>query len=516
MKNFFQNTIIQIIGGLIILGLIIWGSIAMLGNHGQNLNTIPVSLKNLNETVTATGAVAPDTYVTLSFDMQGKIAATYVDVGSIVHKGDVLAALSSGTLLAQLDGAKADLAAAEAKLADMVAGARPEELALYQQKYDAASTALIAAMKSAYVQTQDALIGKSDSLFTNGDTINPVLIVRTDSQSQQISIQNQRVSLRDAMSSWKASLDNLNQSSGAAISADLLQSGRNSTTNTLALAKNFLDNLAIIANNINTSNSGQSQSVINAEQSAVSVANQELSGAITAEQASDAAWGAARDALALEQSGSTANSITAQRAVVAKAQSAVEAIQTQLGHSLITAPFEGTVTSVGMKVGEVYVPGISAGESIGLMSNGLYKVEVYVPEIDIAKIAVGNPVDITLDAYGSDIVFPASVSLVDPAQTVQKGMSAYKVTVRFDDLDSRVKSGMTANVSIKTKSVSNTLAVPSSAIITRGTDKFVLEKGASGFTERRVDTGIASADGYTQIVSGLAEGDLIAVFGNNQ
>jgi multidrug efflux pump subunit AcrA (membrane-fusion protein) len=71
-------------------------------------------------------------------------------------------------------------------------------------------------------------------------------------------------------------------------------------------------------------------------------------------------------------------------------------------------------------------------------------------------------------------------------------------------------------VKIITQSKGNVLSVPTSAIITRGTDHFVLEKTPSGDQEVQVQTGISSASGMTEITSGLTQSDQIRSFGTQQ
>ena len=87
----------------------------------------------------------------------------------------------------------------------------------------------------------------------------------------------------------------------------------------------------------------------------------------------------------------------------------------------------------------------------------------------------------------------------------------------FDNKDERVRSGLTANISIRTNEKDNVLSVPTSAIITRGNDKFVLVKSPSTgkFAEQKVSVGINGINGYTEIVSGLNIDDEVASFGNN-
>ena len=182
----------------------------------------------------------------------------------------------------------------------------------------------------------------------------------------------------------------------------------------------------------------------------------------------------------------------------------------------IIAPFDGIITHTDIKVGEVYVPGISASQSIGIMSAGAFKVEVYVPETDVGKIHVGNTSYVTLDAYGPRNPFEATVTTIDPAATIQGGANAYKTTIHFaTTTDDRIKAGLTANVTIITGHATSTLAIPTRAIITKGSDTLVLLKNGAQFTEQKIEAGIQTADGYTEILSGLNENDVIASFGTN-
>ena len=516
MRNILQNTIFRIVAGIIIFVAVVWGLIAIFSRHSPDYSSSTVIRRNLTETVTATGNVTPNQSVTLAFNMQGKVSSVYADVGSTTKTGEILASLDTGSLRASLAGAEADVAAAQARLTTLKNGARPEELALYQQKYNDASDALIVAMKNAYLDTENALTGKSDTLFTNGNSPNPVINIRTQSETEELAINEERISVGEKLDQWKTTLSSLGST---ATDSDSLSQARAVSADSLTTAKAFLDHLGTIANNLTVGNSGLSQANIDVDTAMVNAAAQQVTGAANTEQAADAAWSAARDSLTLENAGSTSEDIQAGQAAVDKAQSAVDALQSQLNQSYIISPFDGVVTDMSVKVGEIYVPGISATEGVSLISNGGFKIEVYVPETDIGKIQVGDPTSVTFDAYGPGTSFAAHVTLVDPAETVESGVNAYKVTVGFDDAsDRRIKSGLTANAVINTKTAADVLTVPSRAIITRGTSSFVLVKasGSAAYVEQPVTTGIQSADGYTEILSGVNEGDVIAGFGSGQ
>jgi HlyD family secretion protein len=510
MKNLSNHPQIKLWLGISIgtAAILVAVAIFVLSRHTQTYATAVASRRNLEQTVRTTGTISAEQSSTLSFSSQGKIQEVLVHSGDVVHKGDTLAYLDAGTVKAQLDGATADLSASEAQLSKLESGARPEELAIYQQKYSDASQALIVAMNNAYFQATDAITNKTDTLFINGNSVNPNISVRTDDQNVQMDINQERANLRDAFNSWKIAL------SGANTSTSSLMAARSSTKSALAATQTFLSDLSAITSALSVGNSGLSQSAINTISGTVNGASQEVTAGANAFTTADAAWSNASDSLTLEDAGARNEDIAAQSSVMAKAQAQVEAYQSALSQSYIRAPFDGTITDVNMKAGEVVVPGISANENIGIINTDLFNVDAYIPENAIGFMSVGNPATITSDAYGSSLVFPAHVYLISPAETTINGVNSYKVTLRFDQPDARIRSGLTVNTTITTATATDALAVPTRAIITRDAQKYVLTKGANGsFGEQQVDTGITDSTGYTEIMSGLDEGSTVASFG---
>ena len=87
----------------------------------------------------------------------------------------------------------------------------------------------------------------------------------------------------------------------------------------------------------------------------------------------------------------------------------------------------------------------------------------------------------------------------------------------FNDQDSRLKPGLTANVNILTDSHQNALTIPVSALIKEGLQNYVIIDNQTVSGEKRaVTTGITSSDGSVEITSGLNLTDRIASFGNQQ
>ncbi|MBN2307186.1 efflux RND transporter periplasmic adaptor subunit [Candidatus Peregrinibacteria bacterium] len=242
----------------------------------------------------------------------------------------------------------------------------------------------------------------------------------------------------------------------------------------------------------------------------------------------------AKDQLKLKEAGSTAEQISAQEAAVRQAEAylasqraqvssqyaIVQNYQAQLEKTTLYAPISGLVTKMEAKVGEVVFPSSPYSDSrmtfVSIISDKNYEIETYVAEVDIAKIELGDPAKITLDAYSEEREFQAIVTNVDPAETIIEGIPTYKVTLQFTEESEDIKSGMTANIDILTDMREMVIAVPQRAVISKDGKKYVkIQDGSNGdipiIEEVEVKTGIKGSDGTIEITEGLKEGTLVVI-----
>ena len=154
-----------------------------------------------------------------------------------------------------------------------------------------------------------------------------------------------------------------------------------------------------------------------------------------------------------------------------------------------------------------------AGVSVmSVISAGNLEIEAYVPEVNIGKVSVGNLVTITLDALSGES-FTGKVLYIDPAETVLDGVVNYKTKVSLDSSDERIRSGLTANLTVHSAERKAVIAIPRYAVSTVGDTSTVKKflSDASDVTTTPVTLGLQGSDGNVEIVSGLAEGDVIVV-----
>jgi RND family efflux transporter MFP subunit len=500
-KRYLKNK--YTIGGAIILVIVLY-FVFRPSKGPANLETAVAAVGNIYERVSVTGQVMPIAKADLGFEKGGVVTSIAVKVGDHVKKGDPIAFLDSA-------GDAANLAAAQAKLADISRGLRPQELDVQQSKVDAAQVALANAKQDAlnasrvgYVQAQSALTNYTDSLFTNPQSANPVINVPTESYTSQTSINLERLSATTILTNWSNALN-------SATSSDSASSIVAAALGYLNNLKSFMNDLNVIVSNLSPGNSGLLQTEISADVSNMNLALSTMNQAMTSVSSADtalrnamAAYQSASNDFILASAGNSTQSIAAQAASVAAAKA-------ELNKDRLVSPQDGIMTRADPSVGEYVAPGQAA---FAVQSDGQYKIEAHVAEADIAKVAVGDMSSTTLDAYGQYVDFKSQVVSIDPAETVLEGVPTYKVTLVFSAPDPRIRSGMTANLDILTQEHDDVLSVPTRAIIDQNGSKSVRLLNADGktFTSVPVAVGLKGSDGTTEIVSGLSAGQKVVTY----
>lgn len=198
--------------------------------------------------------------------------------------------------------------------------------------------------------------------------------------------------------------------------------------------------------------------------------------------------------------------VAVSQASIAQANAAVENLRAQLDKLILRSPIDGIVSKQDMKLGEIVSPNITVAM---IISGSQFEVKADVPEADIAKIKLGNSAKVTLDAYGSEIDFPATIIKIDPAERIIEGVATYRVTLQFNNQDERIKSGMTANIDIQGEYRENILFVPTRAVTIKNGERYVQVLKNNLPEEVKVTVGLKGSDGNIEILSGLNEGDKI-------
>ncbi len=448
-----------------------------------------VTTGNVIEKVSITGTISPLKKADLAFKKGGVIYRIPVAVGDHVKKGDLIVSLDDASDIAVL-------ASAQAMLDDLSRSLSPEEFSVQKTALDNAKENALNAVSDGYTKAQSALVNYVDNFFSNPQSVNPNITIRTDSESMRNKINYERVTATDALNTWSSKM--------ASVKVDTVGSFIGSTDTYLRTIKLFMDDLSQIVGRLNPSNSGTSQSVIDLYTTAMNGGLSTLNSAISVVTTAEASLSLAQSNYDLKLAGNSSQSVAAQKAKVAQAQANVN-------DDRLLAPIDGIITRIDPNVGEF----VGAGQTgFAIQDDGGYKIEAHVPEADVAKVAIGNKANVTLDAYGQYVIFPASVISIDPAETVLEGVPTYKVTLRFDTPDIRIRSGMTANTDILTHEVNSVLIVPTRAILDDNGNKSIRIINSNGLTFVTVPivAGLKGSDGTSQIISGVNVGDKVVTY----
>ncbi|MCU1348879.1 MAG: efflux transporter periplasmic adaptor subunit [Acidobacteria bacterium] len=151
-------------------------------------------------------------------------------------------------------------------------------------------------------------------------------------------------------------------------------------------------------------------------------------------------------------------------AQVQQAQAALQQSLTNLRYTRIVSPIDGVVVDRQYDVGQTVAASFQA-PTLFSIAQDLTKMQVQadVDQSDIGRVAVGQPVRFTVDAY-PDEEFRGRISQMRLNATVAQNVVSYPVIIEVPNPGERLRPKMTANVTIDVATVKNVLRIPNGAL----------------------------------------------------
>lgn len=203
----------------------------------------------------------------------------------------------------------------------------------------------------------------------------------------------------------------------------------------------------------------------------------------------------------------------AAKLAVESAKAATWTIQKQLKKNIVYAPTDGVVIKKYLEAGEM---ASMTAPIVTISGEKGFEIRANIPESDIDKIKIEQRGEATFDAFSSDEIFYFIVSEIEPAATIIQDVVYYQATFKMEKEDSRIKSGMSADIDVLTAEKKDVLAVSNQAIKNDEGNKYVevlKMVDEKKVTERKnVKIGLRGDNGMTEIISGLNEGDEVVTF----
>ncbi|CCW35323.1 multidrug resistance efflux pump [Chthonomonas calidirosea] len=506
------------------------------------------------------GTIEPLSKVDVKSKVAGRILRLYVHEGQTVHQGQILATIDPIDVINQVKALEAQLDAAEARLASARKAALLQDqqtsatIAQYQQNLAQAKARLdeaelqataqpqlnIQAIQNAKAALEAAkanLKAQQQALELMVKTTHPNAVASARSAYQQALAQEQNAAL------------NLQRQKQLLQKGFVSQSAVDAADETYLVAKAQEQEAKEKLDRIEEANAIEEQSArsqVAAAQAQVAQAEAALRQAqlnpqpIASQDELASAKAAYQQALAqlaqarsnLIQNKMRRDDVLAAAADAQQIRNQLNAALVQLHDTTIYSPMTGVITKRYVEPGDLITSAISSftsGSPIYQVADlGTMLVKIEVNEVDINKIRVGMPTQVTTSA-SPGVVFWGRVSKVAPAAssytaaaasngtaTPQNTVIRFPVEIRIDHADPRLRPGMSAHCTIIVAARHNVLRVPVDCLYGTGSHpqvKVVLVPASADHPKpvtqmRTIQIGIQD-DNYAEVLSGLKEGEVL-------
>lgn len=462
---------------------------------------------SVKKTVSANGILQPWTTVDIKSKAGGRIDLLAVDVGSRVRKGQIVAKIDPTDSLLTYRQAKANtesalakekqtgktyqLTVAQAEIAVQQAAANLASAnASFQQAASRLQTAQTESVAQPFVTA--AAIDQAKAALDNATEARTKLTV---TQSQD------RASVLAAFN--QAAANNKNLQTNLARQQSLLEKGYVSQSSvdalvadaavaeaTLASAKLKLDSLASQqASERDASDASVRQAeaayraakansyLVQSKKNSLAESKEAVAQARAAIKASQAQLAAAiqdRANGAIRQL-----DITSATAAKESASASLQNAKSTLDQTTVTAPVEGIVLQKYVEQGTIITSGLSLNSSgtsiVQLGDVSRMYVDVAVDETDIASIRLGEPVDLTFDAFPNR-TFSGKVTKINPLGVVVSNVTTIHVRVEVDNTAKgfgELKPQMNATCEFIEATANDVIAIPNEAVQTDGNGSYI-------------------------------------------
>ncbi|MDT3388925.1 MAG: efflux RND transporter periplasmic adaptor subunit [Bacteroidota bacterium] len=187
----------------------------------------------------------------------------------------------------------------------------------------------------------------------------------------------------------------------------------------------------------------------------------------------------------------------------------------QTSSTLVRSTISGLILDVPVKIGNTVILAntFNDGTTIATIANmGDLIFRGNVDETEVGNIVQGMPMKITIGAL-QDEKLMASLEYISPKAVENNGANQFEIKAAIHTgVNSRIRSGYSANAEIVLAEAKQVLTLPESAIEFSGSDTYIYIVSGSGesktYTKRKVVTGLS--DGINiEIKSGLKKSDLV-------
>ncbi|XXY46430.1 efflux RND transporter periplasmic adaptor subunit [Sorangium sp. So ce269] len=212
--------------------------------------------------------------------------------------------------------------------------------------------------------------------------------------------------------------------------------------------------------------------------------------------------------------------LAAKSIAIRLAEVSLNAAKDRLRYTKVLSPLDGTVIQRNIEPGEVVTPGVEStfdGKALLTIADlSTLIVKVDLNQIDVAKVVLGQPATLTLDALPGK-TYTAKVTKIAPASVKpeDRQVDVFPVEAELSQVDELIKPGMTADVRIRLDSKPAVVSLPIEAVSEEGgkpTVTRVVDGPDGKQTTEKVEVALgARNDREVEILNGVPEGSRVLI-----
>ena len=443
------RAIVRIVRALVMLALALGVGAAAAPPSSASSGAAPA------EPLAASGTVEADS-VRITAQVGGRIQNLAVDEGDEVKSGQLIAELDRALLEAQLHNAQAGVAAAQAQLAQLKAGARTEDI----HKSETALALAQVARDGARVAWEDAQAARANPQALNLQLATARAQVAIAEQKLVQATASQEAAQADA-DFWASTANLVSKTRQFCVPTPKGQNCQEVGPDSSAVQSVFYQwnlssqKLAAAWDQMSVARAGiesakANLAVLQAQADNPLAANSQVDAAYAQYVSAEAAVKESEATLALVRAGPTTEQVRVAELNVTLAQAAVDTIETQLALMALRSPLDGLVVARSAQQGEMAIPGQTLLTIANLEE---VRLTLYIPETQVAAVKTGQKVAVHVDSY-PERAFDGRVTYISPqaeftprnAQTqAERANLVFAVKVSIANPDHALKPGMPAD-----------------------------------------------------------------------
>ncbi len=461
--------------------------------------TATVERGDVTELVSVSGFVEAKQVADLSFPSTGIVTDVFVEEGAVVKAGEVLATLANTELVAERNEAMAALAIARAAYQGTIAGPRDETIAVANTNIKNAeeNLARVTVEENRKVENARTALFSTNltALALDPDEEGTPPSVTGNYTCGKEGVYNLQTYRSGSESGYSYNYTGLEKGTGLVSVDQPTPIGNCGLYLKFTAGDLYGDSTWEIK--IPNTRSANYTTLNNAYTLAVTQAKNTIASA-------ENALNLARKEAGLSTAPARSEEVVKASASIRQAEARVIAIDARIADRSIVAPFAGTVTDVSIIKGEI-APTIAV---ITVLAENTFTLKARIPEIDITKIAVGQPVQTIFDAKSQETLTGA-IAYIAPVATPIDGVAYFETIIELTQNPSWLRAGLNADIDIVINSKENVLRIPKRFVIIVPEGGYtVLRPNGEKTSTSSVEILFTGNDGFME-VEGLNEGDVV-------